>query len=378
MPLCDYTREVGAEVLDPDVHFELMQQIYNPGILQEVEWKKSLAIDFFDAPISKTTLTSNLGLGQQMIIQYEKRQNPWANVAVSDVEYKNTETCTPQIDLSCASGCIGTAPAYDSCVVLFDKLYKVGASRCVRTQKFMRFDEFNRQYRRSLEDQKFVYATDRWNKLICEAIENPADTINPVDAQCFPTHYWQRQDAKLTGVEDVTKVISYITANFADSNWAIFAHRKFELDLLAPGSQLHNYSNTGIATAWANEDGLVQGGFHPMPALPRGLWGKPINIVDDSPYFYERNSSGVITANHNPFMGVREAEEEGEDDIPVYYVVFAHKNAYYTDIINLMDNATTPATCDNDWTESIQSEWLAASKLLFPEEVFILEYPIDC
>ncbi len=369
MAVCDYTHEVGQDILNPDIHFPLMQQLYNPGILQEVEWKKALSIDYFKAPVTDTILTGNLGLGQELIVKVEKRNNPWDNVAVSDVTYKNEDSCTPTLDLTCASGCIGTKPAYDTFKLRFDQLLKVGAMRCVRTEKLMQFDEFNKQYQKSLKDMDFVYATERWNKLICEAVANPADTINPIDAQCFPTHYWERGDAKLQAYDDMTKVISYITANFADPNWAIFAHRQFETDLLAPGSAIHNYGNTGIATAWGTEDGLVQGGFHPMPALPRGLWGKPINIVDDSPYFYQRNAEGVVTANHNPFISA---------DGTKYYVVFAHRNAFFHTITNLMDNMRSTASCENDWTEGIQSEWLAASALLYPEQVFVLAYDLNC
>jgi hypothetical protein len=161
----------------------------------------------------------------------------------------------------------------------------------------------------------------------------------------------------------MTQVIAYMKALFgSEVDYGIFAHRYFEVDMLSSGSTLHNYQNTGIPTAWGNVDQLVQGGWRPVPSLPGGLWGEKILIAPDSKYLY---GGGL---NRNPFMSA---------DGTKYYVVIASKRSFYTGVTPLMDARRFPATCDNKY-ESIQEEWLGYNDILFPNEVFVIEFDVDC
>lgn len=365
--LCNFNQDLSNTPLSPDDHIPLLQMKYSSKVLED-RFATFSGIDWFNPEVTVQELTNNLEVGQSLRVRFKNHENPFNQVQVSDVEYKDGETCPPQLDLDCAPGCVSTAPSWRSKDILFDKLYRVGASYCVETER-LTYGELESRFQDNLRANQTVQAAHAWNQLICKAVANPANTLIPTDAECFPVHYIEGGSAATSGYDILTQVIAYMKAVFGNAggvDFGIFAHRYLELDLLGSASSLHNYSNTGIPTAWGNVDQLVQGGWKPMPALPGGLWGEKFLIAPDSVDLYV--GSGAGARNYNPFISA---------DGSKYYVVIASRRAFYTGITPLMDMRRFPATCDNKY-ESIQQSFLGFNDILFPNEIFVIAFDIDC
>lgn len=361
MSVCDITLDVGSQPLSPDDHIPLMKMQYSAKILED-QFASFGGINWFAPEVKAMELTGDIAIGQSLRIRFKDYENPLKKVGVSDVVYKAGETCPPIMDATCEPGCISTAPSWRYCDVLFDKKYTIGASYCVETER-LTYSDLDERFRDSVEANKEAQSIFAWNELVCQAIADPAATLIPTDTACFPTHYIADGGlASLNGYKTLTDVIAYMKTVFGRNDFAIFAHRYFETDILEAGSTLHNYSNTGIPTAWGNVDALVQGGWKPMPALPGGLWGQKIFIAPDSVNLYDG------TTNYNPFLN---------EDGTKYRVVIASKRSFFTGVTELMDMRRFPATCDNK-NESIQETFLGYNKILFPNEVFVIEFDVSC
>lgn len=370
--LCNFDQTLTNQALSPDDHIPLLQMKYNATILED-RFATFSGINWFAPEVTVQELTNNLEVGQSLRVRFKNHENPFNQVQVSDVDYKDGQTCPPQLDIDCAPGCISTKPSWRSKDILFDKLYRVGASYCVETER-LTYGELESRFQENLAANQTVQAAHAWNQLICKSVANPATTLIPTDRACFPVHYIEAGSAVTNGYDVLTQVIAYMKAVFGNSgatggapvDYAIFAHRYLEIDLLGGSSTLHNYQATGIPTAWGNVDALVQGGWTPMPALPGGLWGQKILIAPDSVDLY--TGSGANARNYNPFISA---------DGSKYYVVLASKRSFYTGITPLMDMRRFPATCDNK-NESIQESFLGFNDVLFPNEVFVIAFDIDC
>jgi len=370
---CDLNLDVLNQPLSPDDHIPLLEMRYSASILRD-RFATFRGLDWFSPEVTTQELTNNMEIGQSLRIRYEIDESPFDNVRVQDVQYKEDQTCPPQLDIECAPGCISTAPSWRAKDILYDKIYTVGASWCVRTER-LTYGTLEQRFQKSLRDAQMVQSVYAWTKLICEAVANPAKTLLPTDAQCFPYHYVKGGSAASNGVDVMTAVISYMQALYGErfsTDFGIFAHRYFETDLVSSGSSIHQYNNTGIQTMAINRDRLTQGGFRPIASLPQGLWGHDVLIAPDSKYLYSESSSpgqgaGVVQS-YNPFLS---------NDGTKYYVLIASRRSFYTGVTPLMDMRRFPATCDNKY-ESIQQEWLGFNDVLFPEEVFVIEFDVDC
>lgn len=362
MSICDLNYNIVDQPLSPVDHIPLMKMKYSTKILKD-NFATFGGINWFQPEVTVMELTNDIAMGQSLRIRFKNYESPFKSVNISDVNYVAGETCPARIDADCTPGCVSTAPSYRYCDVMFDKLYRIGASWCVETER-LTYGTLEERFRENLNASKEVSSINGWNQLICQAIADPATTLIPTDAACFPTHYISTGGlAAVNGYNLLTQVIAYMKTVFGNgTQWGVFAHRYFETDILEPGSTLHNYSNTGIPTAWGNVDALVQGGWKPMPALPNGLWQQPIFIAPDSISLYD----GVV--NYNPFLN---------EDGTKYRVVIASKRAFYTGVTPLMDMTHFPATCDNK-NESLQESFYGFNKILFPNEVFVIEFDVNC
>lgn len=366
---CDLNLDVVNQPLSPDDHIPLLEMKYSQNILMD-RFATFQGLDWFNPEVTPMELTNNLEIGQSLRVRFENDENPFDHVRVQDVNYKEDQTCPPQLDIDCEPGCISTAPSYRAKDIMFDKLYTVGASWCVRTER-LTYGTLENRFQKSLNSARTVQSVYAWTKLICEAVANPAATLIPTDAQCFPVHYVQGGSAASNGVDVMTAVLSYMKALYGqrfNTDFGIFAHRYFETDLLSVGSSLHQYFHTGKETAAINTDRLVQGGWDTMPALPQGLWGNQVMIAPDSQYLYQDQSGTNAVRSYNPFLS---------PDGTKYYVLIASRRSFYTGVTPLMDMRRFPATCDNKY-ESIQQEWLGFNDVLFPNEVFVIEFDVDC
>ncbi len=357
---CNFDLSVQEQPFNPATHQVLMQMKYGPVLEDKLCMINGL--DYFQAEVDPSWLTSNMKLSHEGVIYFKKRIDPFQRVDMRDVTYDETNTCPARMDTDCSVGCKETADEWTPCTIRFDKEYVVSNQWCV-TSKSLMYGDVEEQYKKNIEASQIVRGVYAWNKLICDAIAEPATTVNPIDAACFPTHYIPNAgDAQLMAVPLMTRVIAYMQSMFCNNDWQIFAHRFFELDLLAQSSLIHQYSNNGIPTSSIIEDTLVQGGFRPMTAIP-GLWGNKVYIADDSAYYYSNGQ------NYHPFLN---------DDGTKYYVVLVSRGAFYTGVWEQTPGSVHfSATCDNPY-EGYKNIFLDFNKIIRPEEVFVIEFDVTC
>lgn len=378
--ICNYSNEVDNTPLSPDDHVPLLKMKYSNKVLED-RFNTFAGIDWFNPEVAPLELTGDLKVGQSLIVRYKNSENPFSMVEVSDVTYKQDQTCPAQMDMPCDPGCISTVPSWRNCEIRFDKLYRIGASWCVETER-LTYGDLDERFRDSVKANSQIQGIYAWNAFVCQAIEaaKATETLIPTDRDCFPTHYYEAGDATVNGYAALGQVINYMKTVFGMQDYAIFAHRLFESDMVDPSNAIFNIGccNTANANAGATTVNvpLVQGGWKQMGPLGGKLWGEQILIAPDSIWFYGpqidqatgKISGGTKENNLNPFLS---------DDGTKYYVIIASRRSFFTGVVPLMEAKRFPATCDNKY-ESIQASFLGFNQLLFPNEVFVLAFDVRC
>lgn len=377
--VCDYTKTVGTTALSPEDHIPLLQVKYSSKILED-RFASFAGINYFNPEVQPMELVGDLKVGQSLIVRYKNVENPFNMVNVSDVTYKEGASCPSQIDLDCTPGCISTVPSWRSKEIKFDKLYRVGASWCVETER-LTYETLDERFRESVEANTQVQGILAWNAFMCQALAaaQATETMIPTDRACFPTHYYEAGSAAANGYEVLSQVIAYMKTIYGMGEYAIFAHRYFESDMVAPGAAIYNF---GHSTANANAGAttvnveLVQGGWKQMGVLGGKLFGETVYIAPDNIWFYNPTvnaQTGAVTGGQaansfNPFLSA---------DGSKYYVVIASRRSFLTGVTPLMDATRFPATCENKY-ESLQASFLGYNDLLFPREVFVIAFDVNC
>lgn len=362
MAVCDLTVSVGSQPLDPATHLPLMEMVYSNQILEQ-KFETAGALDFFQPEVDDSW-KNDLSIHNSIRVRFKGYRNPFNNVGVEDVAYKDGETCPPVLDQECTTGCISSENSWNTIDVKFKKRTRVGVSWCVERETLL-YQDADSRFQESISDAADVHSTIGWSELICQAIADPATTLLPHFKAIFPTHYYDAGDADRYDV--TTKVFNYMQRVFGrrwTSDFVTLADPQFEMDLLdtTTSADLHEYTKTGIPTAQGNVDTFAAGGFRAMPALPK-LWGNAVLIAPDTVSYYP--TSGTLSGdNLNPFQNA---------DGSKYYVVIVSKRAYFQGAATLMAKTLFPATCDNK-NSSIQQTWLHFYQLLFPNEVFVIAF----
>lgn len=377
--ICNYTAVVNDQPLSPEDHIPLLQVKYSRAVLEE-KFNTFAGINWFNPEVQALELTGDLKVGQTLIVRYKNPQSPFDLVNVSDVKYKEDQTCPPMLDLECTPGCISTVPSWRNKEICFDKLYRIGASWCVETER-LTYGTLDERFSDSVEANSQVQGIFAWNAFMCQAITaaQATQTLIPTDAACFPTHYYYAGSATANGYEVLSQVLAYMKTVFGMADYGIFAHRYFESDMVAPGATIYNF---GSSTANENRGAttvnveLVQGGWKPMGVLGGKLFGETVYIAPDNIWFYNptvNTKTGAIVPgkaanSFNPFLSA---------DGTKYYVVIASRRSFLTGVTPLMDATRFPATCDNKY-ESLQASFLGFNDLLFPREVFVIAFDVEC
>lgn len=358
--ICNPNAEVANEVLSPDDHIPLLEMKYGPILTKTfATWG---GINYFAPEVNFLSLVGDLRFAQSLRIRWEKEENIFDQVEVTDVKYDDDANCPPKIDFECTPGCIGTVPSWCDAEIRFDKFYRVGAQWCVYTEH-VTYGTLDERMSKSLKAQQQVQSINAWNYLICESVANPAETLNPIDRGCFPVHYIEGGSAAANAYALLGQVIAYMKSVFGGmTDFGIFAYRYFEQDIISADSSVHNYSNTGIPTDWGTKTALVQGGFRPMAPFGGKLWGETVFIAPDTLDLYGNGK------NRNPFIS---------EDGTKYYVVIASKRAFLTGVQDYGKMHHYPATCDNK-IESLEKVFIGYNYILRPEEVFVLAFDLDC
>lgn len=380
MALCDYTKTIDDTPLSPEDHIPLMEVKYHPTILKD-RFAQFAGLDFFNPEV--TVVSRDLQISHSLIVRFENTENPFNLVNVSDVTYKQGQSCPPVMDMPCTEGCISTVPTWRQKEIRFDKLYRVGASWCVETEK-LTYGTLEERFRKSVEANTHIRGILAWNAFMCQALEaaQATQTMIPTDRACFATHYYDAGSAIANGYEALSQAINYMKVVYGGlTEYGILAHRYFESDMVAPGATI--YTGFGAASSANANAGattvnvpLVQGGWKAMGPLGGKLFGETVYIAPDDIFFYNptiNTATGAITNgsavnSFNPFLSA---------DGKKYYVVIASRRSFLTGVEPLMDMTHFPATCDNKY-ESIQESFLGYNDLLFPREVFILAFDVAC
>jgi len=364
--ICNVNQKVASQPLSPDDHIPLLQMKYSANILED-KFASFAGLDYFQPEVQQMELTGDLKHSQSLIVRFKNHDNPFNHVEISDVVYKSDMSCPPQIDFQCTPGCISTAPSWRQKEIRFDKYYRVGAQWCTLLED-VTYETLDERMRESLEDQKKVQGILAWNYLICQSIANPAKTLNPIDAKCFPVHYIDGGSAAANAYPLLGQVIGYMKAMFGGTtDFAILTNRFFEQDIISADSSAHNYANTGIPTDWGTKTALIQGGWRPMAPFGGRLWGEQILIAPDSVDFYGKTSDGKAI-NYNPFVN---------DDLTKYYMVIVSRRAFYTGVVPFGPQQHYLPTCENKY-ESLEQWFLGYNDILFPNEVFVIAFDLNC
>lgn len=380
MALCDYDKTIENTPLSPEDHIPLMEVKYHPTILKD-RFAQFAGLNFFNPEV--TVVSRDLQISHSLIVRFENTENPFNMVNVSDVTYKQGQSCPPVMDMPCTEGCISTVPTWRQKEIRFDKLYRVGASWCVETEK-LTYGTLEERFRKSVEANTHIQGILAWNAFMCQALEaaQATQTMIPTDRACFATHYYDAGSAIANGYEALSQAINYMKVVYGGlTEYGILAHRYFESDMVAPGATI--YTGFGAASSANANAGattvnvpLVQGGWKAMGPLGGKLFGETVYIAPDDIFFYNptiNTATGAITNgsavnSFNPFLSA---------DGKKYYVVIASRRSFLTGVEPLMDMTHFPATCDNKY-ESIQESFLGYNDLLFPREVFILAFDVAC
>lgn len=360
MAVCDLNVTVGSQPLDPATHIPLMEMQYNKAILED-DFAKAGALNFFKPEVSQDW-KNDLVMHQSIRLKFKDYRNPFDQVAISDIVYKDDESCPPVMDLDCDPGCISSENSWHTTDVKFKNKFRIGVSWCVETETLLYQDAEDR-YNENLEDAKVVTSTIGWSELVCQAIATPATTLLPSFRSTFATHYFDANTAD--EYQTLTLVFNYMQRLYGKrwmSDFVVIADPQLELDLTDHGSEMHAYNSTGIATVNGNVDEFAAGGFIPMPSIPK-LWKKPILIAPDVVDYYP-TTGPLAGRNLNPFANATGTR---------YYVVIASSRSFFHGQAQLMGKKLFPATCDNK-NEAIQETWISFYKLLFPKEVFIVAF----
>lgn len=366
--ILNVNQKVNSQPLSPDDHIPLLEMKYSGKILED-KFATFSGLDYFKPEVQQLELTGDLQRSQSLIVRFKNHENPFNKVEITDVKYKDAsvQSCPPQIDFECTPGCISTAPSWRKKEIRFDKYYRVGAQWCKLLEK-VTLGTLDERFRDSLEAQKTVQGVLAWNYLVAHSIQNPATTLNPIDAKCFPTHYVEAGSAAANAYGLLGQVIAYMKSVFGGMNdFAILTNRLFEQDIISAQSSVHNYENTGVQTDWGTKTALIQGGWRPMAPFGGRLWGEPILIAPDSIDFYGRTSGGQ-QVNYNPFLSA---------DMSKYYMVIVSRRAFYTGVVPFGDMQRYLPTCDNK-KESLEQLFIGYNDILFPNEVFVIAFDVDC
>lgn len=380
MALCDYDKTIENTPLSPEDHIPLMEVKYHPTILKD-RFAQFAGLDFFNPEV--TVVSRDLQISHSLIVRFENTENPFNMVNVSDVTYKEGQSCPPVMDMPCTPGCISTVPTWRQKEIRFDKLYRVGASWCVETEK-LTYGTLEERFRKSVEANTHIQGILAWNAFMCQALAaaKATETMIPTDRACFATHYYDAGSAIANGYEALSQAINYMKVVYGGlTEYGILAHRYFESDMVAPGATI--YTGFGAASSANANAGattvnvpLVQGGWKAMGPLGGKLFGETVYIAPDDIFFYNPTintqtgaiTGGAVANSFNPFLSA---------DGKKYYVVIVSRRAFLTGVEPLMDMTHFPATCENKY-ESIQESFLGYNDLLFPREVFILAFDVAC
>ena len=160
--------------------------------------------------------------------------------------------------------------------------------------------DFMEQFRKSVEDQKFVYALDVWNKLVGDGIATTQAVQDPrlVNAKGslagkLTKHFWDLSTiAPDQQISAINTAYRYMTANFKGS-FEVFGTTELAQNIDMAIAQSGFFNSTGNVLSGI-ELGSVYHGMITPKVLPAQLSGVKLNIIPNGQNFYKM----VKTSTH--------------------------------------------------------------------------------
>lgn len=364
----NYTNDMKSKVIDMDTIQPLIRAIYQDRILEDPTLDENfLDTTFFDnSAIDFGTFDKNIALGQVLTFYKRRDVKPLDNVAVDNLTYKSGITCGGQLELACSIPCGGEAPTFEPDEFRLSKRYAAMAQHCLVTERFMTEVDFMEQFRKSVEDQKFVYALDVWNKLVGDGIATKQATVDPrlVNAKApfagkLAKHFWDLSTiAADQQIAAVNAAYRYMTSNFKGS-FEVFGTVELAQNIDMAIAQSGFFNSTGNVLSGITLGSVYHGMITPK-VLPAQLSGVKLNIIPSGQNFYKEGK------NFHPLYS---------EDNQSMYVVIASRDAFAHHTIDGGIYKTGGNDCAN-MVEKITQLWYAGMKTVFPEKVLVIKLAV--
>lgn len=364
----NYTNTMKSKVIDMDTIQPLIRAIYQDRILEDPTLDESyLDTTFFDnSAIDFATFDKNIALGQVLTFYKRRDVKPLDNVAVDNLNYKSGITCGGQLDLPCSIPCGGEAPTFEMDEFRLNKRYAAMAQHCLVTDRFMTEVDFMEQFRKSVEDQKFVYALDVWNKLVGDGIATKQAVVDPMISGAkgalagkLTKHFWDlstiQPDQQIAAINLAYR---YMTSNFKGS-FEVFGTSELASSIDMAIAQSGFFNSTGNVLSGITLGSVYHGMITPK-VLPAQLSGVKLNIIPNGQNFYKAGK------DFHPLYS--------EDDQSMY-VVIASRDAFAHHTIDGGIYKTGGNDCAN-MVEKITQLWYAGMKTVFPEKVLVIKLAV--
>lgn len=350
-PIAPAEPQNGAQI-GPDAKKEFMRMRYNDKVIEH-KYNQEMLMNFFQPEVEESWM-SDFAHTHSIRVTMENYLNPFDRPGVKKIRYKEGEECPKRLDLGCDEPPIGPVTTYTTFDVFFDKEYTIAASECIKTRK-LTLNELAKEWQKDMDAKTFRRGVDAWNELAGQIAAAPVTTKLPGFTKYFANNNLQGADTD--PYTTLTKVFTYMDQLFQgfSERFIITMHHTVAEKILLNSAKILAYDQTGIPQTWRREDITSLGSFKRLPQI-LGWSDFPILVAPTMLAFYHGNQ------NYNPWES---------DDGSKARVIIASKRSFYTRTVPLHDKFVRQKSTTVD---IVYQTWLAADKLLIPEETFIIEF----
>ncbi len=370
----------GLDVkISPEMMQPILREIWQDRIVDQPRFADELDISPLDGSmyLDISTLMNNLQWGQEVNVPIRNRVDISQLTKKTDIStYTPVGACHSQIVIPCTFDCLSSAPTFTSAKFKFSDMYQIGVQWCMIQEPFMATGEYMRRVEESVRGYKLVLGISLWNDLMCQAIANPSNTLNAKYAECVPTHLWEvpcctpDPTTGVLGVTNIVPIMNFVT-NYLNStlpgDWEIFSSTDFKNDWQA------YFTSQKLSSVVPRTDEFLATMHQALPETMAGFVdytattpyiNKPVHMIKDIPYFYSLSTGDTPALQSlNPFVSADGAN---------YYVLFMRRGAFAHYERLIWSHEYQPSVC-GETTQSWQQIYIGGSKLLFSEDVFVIE-----
>lgn len=351
---------------DLDEFHVLIRERVRDDVVMEPKLQADLnsARSFFhgERMIGNFEMLNNLEWGQTWRVNIEKDQNPLSLFATKELEYDQFDDCHEQLKLDCGMPCLNTLPEFEYIIVRFDCEWTWGVRACDKNKGFWDVDYVTRQYAKSREGKNFGQEVALWNKTLRALIATPADTVDNLIAQCYPTHYWADLGTiTAEGRKKISDAYEYLKSSYAGINPTAFISKEAAHELILSQETLYGLNNVNQRiNTYKNWE--YASGFEISDAVSDILGGIPVVVMKRSPWLVY-NGGGSLVSQYPLF----------NEDATKQYVAILDPNVAYMFVKDGYHLDIKPYDCDKlDF--GMQDSEYSGSGITFPQLGMVLEF----